>query len=171
MPCESEQRAFAQGEDSVRRFVRGAYPGIPEHDAPPTPPQPPTPPPPSRPRRKRLRIERARYVAPRFGSLLIDFLKHAFALLFKGAVTDREYCFELHWPAGYAAQETAGLYSRFNGVIGLGPEGSGKGFPAVFSVIEAPDVIHGEDRRSRTGLRACSRTDLRFCLALVEHAL
>jgi hypothetical protein len=141
IPCEHEQRLAAQGEDAVRAFIRGAYPGAPEHDEPPPPPAP-APQPPERPRR-RLRIERADYVVPRLRRLLVEYLEHTFQLLFSGAVTDREYTFHIDWPRGYAAQETEGLYERFTGIIGTGPKGAGKGYPAVLSVIEAPDITHG----------------------------
>jgi hypothetical protein len=142
LACENLQRSFEQGEEYVRKVLRPLYRGVPEKDGDARPSNPPPPPP---PKRGHIRITGGDEQLP-LPSPWRDFRRSFSRLLlhiFAGPVTAREYSFDIIWPRGYAAHETEGLGERFTGIYGVGPARNERAMPALFSVIEAPDVVHG----------------------------
>ena len=154
--CNNEQKQLALGEDALRKWLRTVYKGAPEHDTPPRP----------KPKKKRgkraMRIERSRGIVHEIPGLLADFLRQVVQVLFSGPLTEQEYSFAADWPADYTGYETTGHDTPFVGVIGVSMHEGERGLPAVLSVIEGPDIIHGGEWGSFMDEVEHQRTVLEF---------
>lgn len=133
--CNNVQKRLALGEAAMRKWLRQVYRGIPEKGPKPA----------KKKKRKKgtMRIERARSLPMEIPHLFAEFLTRLVQLFTIGPLTEQEYSFDAAWPPDYTGYETTGHDTPFAGVIGVSDHQGERGLPAVLSVIEAPDIIHG----------------------------